>query len=288
MTELNRNFRYFNSNFPDSIISSMLIAGGGSELLNFSGLLEKATSLPVRNFSYIREIGIGRDISDTDKLLKDASLLAQSVALAMDDTNELNILPVSYRNTKTKNMTVLGLSFLSFIAVAMITYFSFGITERLNETEQMLSEIRSERSLLSPVQADYQRLVDEKAGLENVSRYIDQEMNAASGYDRTDRILKVLSTVSYPGIVIDNINIIGRRYENVYDSMTATTIYAERRISMTCRATADDIEQSVLSFMLYLKGLPYFSRIDFTKIPVPGGFDARSFEISMYIQPWGQ
>jgi len=284
VTEIKRSIGYFKSNNPDSQFESMILMGGGSETINLNDLLESQLGIPVQRFSYIDRISIGREVADIDKMLKESYLLSQAVGLALDTSNELNMLPESLQGGKSKNLALLTIGVLTLIVVLLIMRFTFNQMEHLDETYNVLSEVRQELELKESGLFETQQLRNRYNMLEEINQYINAEMQSESSYDRTDNILKILSEVQYPDIVINKILVSERINDQAIDRISRPDFPMERKITLLCESTVPDKESAILNFVLYLKELPYFNQVEFRKHREPTGFSPDKFEITMYIR----
>lgn len=283
--EIQRSIDFYKSNFPGATVETMLVTGGGSEIINLFDVLESQLEIPVRQFSYLKNLTIGRDITELDHLLRDAYMLTGSVGLALDDTDDLNLLSSKDQSRKKNNLMTLGMSVIVLISALVISTVTMGIRSEFDEVFARTRNAEQSLSEKMPTRNEYFSLIDQVSNASNLKNFIFEQLMLNSEDDSIENILKLLSNHRYSQeIRINSIKIYESRMENVLVNNMYEAKLSPRSIVIKGESVAENSNSSILNYIFYLQELPYFERIE--KQPFEGAeFDnKRFFQLSLVLR----
>ncbi|MCH7782573.1 pilus assembly protein PilM [candidate division KSB1 bacterium] len=283
--ELHRSIDFYRSNFNNVSIESILVTGGGSEIINLFDLLQNQFGIPVKEFSYLQKLTIGRDISELDQLVQDANLLCGSVGLALDSTNELNLLSKKDQQRKLMNLAALGIAVTFVTMLAIILNISIGLGSDYSNILSLQQDANRELRSRQPRRSEYATLLNQVSNASNLQILIEEQLGSKEENDSIENILKLLSLYNYSDkIIINSIVINERMLENISAGNTIQTILAPRSIILKGKTLAENINNSIVEYILYLKGIPYFDRVEKQSYEGEDFNDQRYFQISLYLK----
>jgi len=283
--ELHRSIDFYRSNFNNVSIESILVTGGGSGIINLYDLLQDQFGIPVKEFSYLQKLTIGRDISELDQLMQDANLLGGSIGLAIDSSNELNLLSKSDQQRKVMNLAELGIAVTFLVIIAIIINISMGLSNEYSDVLSVQQNANREIESRNPRRSEYAALLNQASTASNLKNVIEEQIGSKDENDSIENVLKLLSLYNYSDdIIINSIAVNERNLENINTENSIQTILAPRSIVLKGKTNAANINNSVLEYILYLRQIPYFERVEKQFYEGEGFDDPRNFQISLYLK----
>ncbi|MCP4723750.1 MAG: pilus assembly protein PilM [bacterium] len=259
--EIRRSIDFIRSKNTGSNIGSIILIGGGSEIINLDAILEDKVGLPVGRFSIFPKMLIGRDVSEADKLIKDSYMLGNSVGLALDESNDLNILPAEKQHSRKNNTILLGAVSALIITIILLLKFSFDISDELKLIEDDLIVAKETLAAMQPSLNEYNNLVAQTGILENMKAFVEEQYGLNSQNTDYGTFLKILSSYTPPDISINNFQILERKMENVFKDGNYYRALSPFKLVLRGKTQAVDADKSILEYILVLRDLPYFSEV---------------------------
>ncbi len=285
VNEIQRSVDYFRSTFPDSPIKSILVTGGGANLLNLHTVLEEKLTIPVNHFSYLQKMTIGRDITDVDQLLIDGNTISGSVGLALDSTNKLNLLPQQYQGKKQANLILTGFCVITMAILSILINETLDVNSIFNSYRTQLVTVNAELTSRMPRRNEYFALQDQLNAAANFQNLIAEQLNIRVHDVSIENILIALSNHYIPNdLIINSIAVQEKQMENIFRNGSVQSVFAPRKIILKGKTISEDHDRVLSQYIIHLRNLPYFDRI--TPQPyegsVPGG--RNNFQLVMYIK----
>ncbi|MFC1564067.1 pilus assembly protein PilM [candidate division KSB1 bacterium] len=261
VNEIKRSIDFIKSKYPDSVFNNILLTGGGSEMINLDHVLAERLEIPVKRFSIFPQMLIGRDVTEADKLIKDSYMLGGSVGLALDESNDLNLLPEERQLSRKNNSVLLGALIGLIITIITLSNMSLDILDEIELVEADLDVAGEEWDMMQPSINEYNSLLNQSNVLENLNKYIEEQYGLKSKEIDFGDYLKIFSNHTPEHIIINHFEILERKMENVFEGGNYYRALSPQKIIIKGQTSADDPDKSILEFILTLRGLPYFSEV---------------------------
>ncbi len=261
VNDIKRSIDFIRSKNPNSSIESIILFGGGSEIINIDSVLGEKLGMPVKRFSIFPKMLIGRDVTEADKLIKDSYMLGNSVGLALDKTNELNILPENMQHSRKHNTLILGAVSILLITLSILLKFSFDISGKLDIVEEDLRLAGEQWQGMQPSLSEFNALMGQTTELENIKSFVDEQYGLNSKSTDFGGFLKILSNYTPPEISINSFHILERKMENVFEEGRYFRALSPLKIKVQGEARGEDRDKIILEFILGLRELPYFTEV---------------------------
>ncbi|MCH8286526.1 hypothetical protein IIB79_08380, partial [candidate division KSB1 bacterium] len=169
--------------------------------------------------------------------------------------------------------------------LAVILNISIGLGSDYSNILSLQQDANRELRSRQPRRSEYATLLNQVDNASNLQILIEEQLGSKEENDSIENILKLLSLYNYSDkIIINSIAINERMLENISAGNTIQTILAPRSIILQGKTLDENINNSILEYILYLKGIPYFDRVEKQSYEGADFNDQRYFQISLYLK----
>jgi len=282
--ELQRSIDFYRANDKDARVGSILLTGGGADINLLPEKLQSKLNIPVKRFTVSSKLIIGRDITDFDQLLQDVPALHGAIGLALDSTQELNLLPEEKQEKRIVRVILFGIGFIYFIVMGVIFQATVNISSELKGEKSRFQEIESEWSYKQSQWGAYNSLLTKRNSIINIQKQITDLSKLQTEYDTIENILKVFSQQQVPSdIIINQIIIHEKKFENVLISGVFQPRQF-RNITVKGKTLLDNSQERIIQYIIYLRSLNFFERITVQPYEGKEYDDKHYFQISLYVK----
>lgn len=284
--EIQRSIGFYKESSGGSDIEALYLIGGGARLKHLPEVLTEKTDIPVSNLPVLQGMKIGGNEKQQHAFKKKYLELGISLALALDSSDEGNLLPATLKRMNKAAPLQKGLYYVAagvLMLLIIFTLFYRGQVEGKKSRVQVMRTIVARSRNSGPIFAALQKEKTKLDGrIASVSGIMDQD-------DKPIQILRLISHAVPENLSLINLQL-GKEEEqkrggraNTADTPTRTIV----RLRGVSHKPGNDIRIYLAKLIVEMEKSGYFSDVQFQRDTFSPEEDEYGFEVIGYLKQEG-
>lgn len=230
--ELKRSFDYFSSNFKKEIPSILYLCGGGANIKNLNGYLNKELNIDVKQLPLPAALSV--QSIPKERLSNDQNQLMSALGVALKGSGVINLLPEEVKAQRIELIERVSLRIVTIILGAIFLVSFFFIKFRIYDYRNRLKNARIHLQNIREI-----KLLKEKVDLrEGLISKIQEKMVPVDG------LLKLIGVIVPGNVILDELTL---------DQVTHTLV-----LKGTVSVGGESAISILTDFMKELEASPFF------------------------------
>ncbi len=257
--DIQRTFDFYKEKFHVSEIEQAMLSGGGALMPNLGEWLSKELATPVALLNPLQECSLGK-FSDADSLRKLGPRFAVAAGLALDQSDEFNLMPGHLKTSQTTVLTKRILRYAFVILLLLMTFLYQDVSREVKKVSAEFVRVSSEFEQSEPVR---QRYLASQRILQDLTHLKSNYNNSLAVNHQATQHLKVIGNYFPSKLTLSFLRIEKR---NVSDKEGETTADKEFLIMEGVAFEDNSLEGlNLAKFLLELEGSDYFKGVALAK-----------------------